>query len=48
MLDGLLGSDTFTLEKPGLGPFDACELDAFANADSGNHLQKFYWIQTEH
>ena len=48
--DGMcyVGSDRFTLSKPGLADFDSCLLYAFAEADAGRKLRKFYWVQFEH
>jgi hypothetical protein len=41
-----LGTDTFTLTDPKLGPFDDCKLFAFVEA-SGKKIQKLYWVQFE-
>ena len=43
-----VGADRFTLAKPGIGDFDACELFAFANADQTGSLRQVYWVQFEH
>lgn len=42
-----VGSDQFTLAKPDIGDFDACELFAFADADPGGLLRHVYWVQFE-
>jgi len=43
-----VGTDRFLLTKPNLGPFDACELHAFARADKDGRLRQFYWVHFEH
>ncbi|GAA0578034.1 hypothetical protein [Rhizomicrobium electricum] len=41
-----LGTDTFTLTDPKLGPFDDCKLFVFVEAN-GKEIQKLYWVQFE-
>jgi len=43
-----VGSDRFTLAKPDIGDFDACEMFVFAKADAGGSMQQVYWLQFEH
>lgn len=41
-----LGTDTFTLTDPKLGPFDDCKLFAFVEAN-GKEVETLYWVQFE-
>ena len=43
-----VGSDTFSMSKPGIGEFDACELYAFAKGAKDGSLRKLYWVHFEH
>ena len=42
-----VGTERFTLAKPDIGDFDACELFVFANADKSGSLREVYWVQFE-